>query len=205
MRRGALLVLVALGLLGSPALAAGSCKEQVAAAFIKQRGSRAFTMDSQLRGTDGPVQIRVEYIPPDRMRQVIHAPGQAPLETVLVGTRAWSSQGGAWEELMPALAQTIIAQVRAAVVDPPTDVGEFECLPNATVDGKSYLVYRSVEKNPASTAHRNVYVDPETGLPAINIVTEDKPGAETIFKGTYAYPADLVIDGHPEAPLVKMR
>jgi hypothetical protein len=205
MRRGALVVVVSLCLWATPALAAPSCKEQVAGAFTKQRGSRAFTMDSTLRGENGPVQIRVEYIPPDRMRQVINAPGQVPLETVLVGTRAWSSQGGAWEELMPALAQTIIAQVRAAVVDPPSDVGEFECLPNATVEGKSYLAYRSVEKNPASTAHRTVYVDPDTGLPAVNMVTEDKPPGETIFKGTYAYPTDLVIDGHPEAPLVRMR
>ena len=103
---------------------------------------------------------------------------------------------------MPAVAQTIIAQVREAVVDPPKEVGDFECAGKAAIDGKEYLTYRSIEKGGAdargSTApkdvHRTVYVDPESGLPAVNIVKEDKPDAAPIFKGTYAYPKDLVID-----------
>jgi len=192
--------------LAGPALAeTASCKDAVAAAFTKQRTSRAFSMDAQIKAENGPVRITVEYIPPDRMRQTIIAPGQTPLETVLVGTRAWSQQGGRWEELAPAIAQTIIAQVRDAVVEPPKDVGEFECLDKATIDGKEYLAYRSIEKKPDATVHRKVYVDPQTGLPAINIVAEDKPGGEVLFNGVYAYPTDLVIDGHPEAPLAKIR
>jgi hypothetical protein len=159
------------------------------------------------------VHIKVEYQPPDRMRQTIMAPNQPPLETVLYGQRAYSRQGGKWEELMPAVAQIIIAQVREAVVDPPKEVGDFECAGKAAIDGKEYLTYRSIEKGGAdargSTApkdvHRTVYVDPESGLPAINIVKEEKPDAAPIFKGTYAYPKDLVIDGHPDAPLVRMR
>ena len=198
-----------------PALSAGaSCRAEVAAAFTKQRTSRAFTMKAELKGESGPVEINVEYVPPDRMRQTIVAPGQpAPLETVLVGQRAWSRQGTKWEELMPAVAQIIIAQVREAVVDPPKEVGDFECAGKAAIDGKEYLTYRSIEKGGAdargSTApkdvHRTVYVDPESGLPAVNIVKEDKPDAAPIFKGTYAYPKDLVIDAHPDAPLVRMR
>ena len=47
---------------------------------------------------------------------------------------------------MPAVAQTIIAQVRAAIVDPPKDVGNFDCMGTTTLDGKEYLAYRSVEK-----------------------------------------------------------
>jgi hypothetical protein len=194
--------------------AGASCKEEVVAAFMKQRTSRAFRMVSQLEGESGPVEITVEYLPPDRMRQTIVAPGQpAPLETVLVGRRAWSRQGAAWEELMPAIAYTIIAQVREAVVEPPRDVGQFECIDKATIDGKEYLAYRSIEKGGADTrgstiarpVHRTVYVDPETGLPAVNIVAEDKPGADPLFKGVYDYPTDLVIEGHPDAPLAKIR
>ena len=70
---------------------------------------------------------------------------------------------------MPAIAQTIIAQVREAVVDPPKDVSEFQCLDKATVDGVEYLAYRSVEAGqaqssaPAHPVHRTVYVDPKTG------------------------------------------
>ena len=133
-------------------------------------------------------------------------------EWARTGTRAWSRQGGAWEELMPAIAQTIIAQVREGVVDPPKDVGEFECLGKATIDGKGYLAYRSVEKPEAAAkgaggtpVHRTVYVDPATGLPAINIVAEEQGGATPLFKGVYTYPTDLVIEGHPEASLGKVR
>ncbi len=206
--------LIAVALSGGPAWSAGaSCKEEVAAAFLKQRSSHAFSMVAEVRGDSGPVEITAEYQPPDRMRQKIVAPSQTPLETVLVGTRAWSRQGGPWEELMPAIAQTIIAQVHEAVVEPPKDVGEFECLDKATIDGKEYLAYRSVEKGGADAkgstvsrpVHRTIYVDPKTGLPAINIVMEDKPGAVPLFKGTYTYPADLVIEGHPEAALTKAR
>ncbi len=206
--------LLAVAVTAGPALSAGaSCKEEVAAAFNKQRTSRAFSMDAQLKAEIGPVQIKVEYQPPDRMRQKIIAPNQEPLETVLVGTRAWSRQGSAWEELMPAVAQTIIAQVRQAVVDPPKEVGEFECLEKTTVDGKEYLAYRSVEKAGADAkgslvsrpVHRTIYVDPETGLPAINIVVEDKPDAVPLFHGVYAYPTDIEIEGYPDAPLAKIR
>jgi hypothetical protein len=207
--------LLAGALSAGPALSAGnSCKEEVVAAFNKQRTSRAFSMAAELKGETGPVSITVEYLPPDRMRQTVVAPGQpVPLETVLVGSRAWSRQGANWEELMPAIAYTIIAQVREAVVEPPKDVGQFECIDKATIDGKEYLAYRSVENAGADTrgstitrpVHRTVYVDPETGLPAINIVAEDKPDAVPLFKGVYAYPTDLVIEGHPEAPLANTR
>ena len=139
MQRGAVLCAIA-GLLAGPALADETCREAVATAFNKQRSSRAFTMVSELKTPSGPVEIKVEYQPPDRMRQTVTAPGQAPLETVLYGQRAYSRQGGAaWEELMPAVAQTIIAQVRAAVVDPPKDVGNFDCMGTTSFDGKDYL------------------------------------------------------------------
>jgi hypothetical protein len=213
MLRRAVVCVLFLGLSALPAFSAGpSCKEQVAAAFAKQRSSPAFSMVAQIKSDTGPVELTVDFIAPDRMRQRIVAKDQAALETVLVGTRAWSRQGTNWEELMPAIAQTIIAQVREAVVDPPKDVSEFECLDKVTVDGKEYLGYRSVEKDApapsASAAHpvrRSVYVDPQSGLPAVNLVGEETAGAIPIFKGVYSYPTDLVIEGFPGAPLAKVR
>jgi hypothetical protein len=213
MLRSAVACVLFLGLSVVPALSAGpSCKDKVTAAFAKQRSSPAFSMVAHLKGENGPVEIDVDYIAPDRMRQKIIAPNQEALETVLVGTRAWSRQGPNWEELMPAIAQIIIAQVREAVVDPPKDVSEFECLDKVTVDGKEYLGYRSVERagasapgaNPAAPVRRIIYVDPATGLPAINIVAEETPGAVPLFS-VYSYPTDLVIEGYPGAPLAKVR
>jgi hypothetical protein len=215
MLRCAVVCVLFLGLSALPASSAGpSCKEQVGAAFAKQRSSPAFSMVAQIKSDTGPVELTVDFIAPDRMRQRIVAKDQAALETVLVGTRAWSRQGPNWEELMPAIAQTIIAQVREAVVDPPKDVSEFECLDKVTVDGKEYLGYRSVEKDappsaPGASAahpvHRSVYVDPQSGLPAVNLVGEETAGATPIFKGVYSYPTDLVIEGFPGAPLAKVR
>ncbi len=215
MLRRAVVCVLLLGLSALPALSADlSCREQVGAAFTKQRSSPAFSMVAQIKSDTGPVELTVDYIAPDRMRQRIVAKGQEALETVLVGTRAWSRQGPNWEELMPAIAQTIIAQVREAVVDPPKDVSEFECLGKVIVDGKEYLGYRSVEKGApspppgASAAHpvrRNVYVDAQSGLPAINLVGEETAGVMPIFKGVYSYPTDLVIEGFPGAPLAKFR
>jgi len=197
--------------LAAPALADDACRQSVADAFNKQRTSRVFTMASELKTPSGQVEITVEYQPPDRMRQVITAPGQAPLETVLYGQRAYSRQGTKWEELMPAVAQTIIAQVREATIDPPKEVGDFECVGSKTLDGKEYLAYRSVEKAAASGAtgtpqlHRTIYIDPQTGLPARNIVVAEDEGAEPVFKATYGYPEHLEIEDHPDAPLVKKR
>jgi hypothetical protein len=211
MQRCAVLCAIA-GLAAGPAVADEACREQVAAAFNKQRTSRAFIMSSQMKTPAGQVQINVEYQPPDRMRQIITAPGQDPLETVLYGQRAYSRQGTKWEELMPAIAQTIIAQVRSAVVEPPKDVGNFDCQGTTTLDGKEYLAYRSVEKQADAGAatgapmlHRTIYVDPKTGLPAVNIVAGEKADSEVVFKATYDYPASLEIEDHPDAPLVKMR
>jgi hypothetical protein len=199
-------------LLAGTASADDKCRDAVADAFNKQRAARAFSMASEMKSGAGQVQINVEYQPPDRMHQTITAPGQEPLETSLYGTRAYSRQGGAWEELMPAVAQTVIAQVRAAVVDPPKDVGDFDCLGPTLLDGKEYLAYRSVEKHAdagaasdAPVLHRTIYVDPKTGLPAVNIVASEAPGPQVVFKGVYDYPEKLEIEDHPDAPLVKMR
>ena len=108
MQRCAVICAIA-ALAAAPAVADETCREQVAAAFNKQRSSRVFTMSSEMKTPSGPVQIKVEYQPPDRMRQTVMAPGQQELETVLYGQRAYSRQGSKWEELMPGLAQTIIA------------------------------------------------------------------------------------------------
>ena len=211
MHRCALFCALAAGLAG-PALADEKCRGEVAAAFNKQRTSRVFAMTTELKTPSGIVEIKAEYQPPDRMRQTVTAPGQEMLETVLYGQRAYSRQGSKWEELMPAVAQTIIAQVRAATIDPPKEVGNFDCMGTTTLDGKEYLAYRSVEKQADAGAatgapqlHRTIYLDPKTGLPALNIVAGDGPNAERVFKATYDYPEKIEIEDHPDAPLVKMR
>jgi len=210
--RSALGLALAVSMAG-PAFADEACKQAVSAAFSKQREARPFVMATELKSPAGPVEIKFEFQPPDRMRQVVTAPNQAPVQTILFGKRAYTRQGeGKWEELMPAIAHTIIAQVRAAAIDPPQNIGDFSCLGTATFDGKSYLAYRSVEKQQdtgtapnAALLHRTIYVDPDAGLPAANIVAGEAPDSEVVFKATYTYPGKIEIEDHPDAPLVKMR
>jgi hypothetical protein len=211
MQRCAMFCAISLALAGT-ALADDKCRQGVADAFTKQRSTHAFVVDSEMKSPAGPVNIKVEYLPPDRMHQTIRAPNQEALETVLYGIRAYSRQGGAWEELMPAVAQTVIAQVRAAAVDPPQEVGDFDCLGNTAFDGKDYVAYRSVEKHADAGAatgtppfHRTIYIDPKSGLPAVNVVSADAPGSDVVFKSIYSYPEKLEIEDHPNAPLVKPR
>jgi hypothetical protein len=211
MRRCAIFCAISLALAGT-ALADDKCRQGVADAFNKQRSTHAFVVDSEMKSAAGPVNIKVEYQPPDRMHQTIRAPNQDALETTLVGMRAYSRQGGAWEELMPAVAQTVIAQVRAAAVEPPHEVGDFDCLGNTTLDGKDYVAYRSVEKHADAGAatgtpalHRTIYVDPKTGLPAVNVVAAEGAGSDVVFKSLYSYPEKLEIEDHPDAPLSKPR
>ena len=77
MRRCAVLCAIT-ALVAAPAWADEACRKEVATAFNKQRTSRVFTMASELKTPSGPVQIKVEYQPPDRMRQTIMAPNQEP-------------------------------------------------------------------------------------------------------------------------------
>jgi hypothetical protein len=211
MQRCAVLCALTIMLAGTAA-ADDACRKDVTEAFNKQRTKRGFVVNSEMKTPAGPVQMKVTYQPPDRMHQTIEAPGQQPLETVLYGSRAYSRQGAAWQELMPAVAQTIIAQVRSAAVDPPQEVGDFTCLGTTSLDGKDYLAYRSVEKHAdqggaagAPVLHRTIYVDPASGLPALNIVAGEDAGSEAVFKGTYEYPEKIEIEDHPDAPLGKMR
>lgn len=64
-----LLPLVAAG----PALAAG-CTTDVVAAFEKQRTSKAFRVEFSQPTAEGEAQMRIDYIPPDKMLQTVTSP-----------------------------------------------------------------------------------------------------------------------------------
>lgn len=190
---------------------ADDCSKDVLAAVEKQRSSKAFRVSMTQGTVEGPVDMTVDYLPPDRMLQTVTAKHMAgPQQTMLVGTRAFAGSDGAYEELLPQFAQSVVSEM-ANAVGKPDHMGTFECVGKQTVDGKELLAYRAVDKdakpgaNPDETLARTIYVDPDSGLPAYNIVAAVSGKGEPALKVTYSYPTDLVIEAPEGAPIQKIR
>ena len=193
----------------APAAWADDCSKDVSAAFEKQRASKAFRVAMDQGTAEGPVKMTVDYIPPGRMLQTVvgkHMPGDQ--QTMFVDGRAFAGSGGAFEELLPQFSQSISAEVSAAV-SAPQKLGVFECLGKTAFEGKDYLAFRASDKAAAGAADagdtlaRTIYVDPESGLPAFNVVAALSGKGEPVLKVVYTYPTDVVIEAPQNAPVQK--
>ena len=210
MRR--LLMATALLLAAGAAAEAGSCKDEVASALERQRKSSGFRMQTKMITEQGLVDMTVDYVLPDRMRQVIKSTTDPePVETVLVGNQAWSRrQDGPWVPLNPKLTSDLVTQLEENLGDEPIALGEFACLGKKPLNGKDMLAYQGEnnpggdnpnEEKPPKTPDRPVrviYVDSTTGLPARSIFARANKLDKPIFEANYTYPVDLAI----EAPKV---
>ena len=85
---------LSLGVIGllacAPAAWAEDCSKDVVAAMVKQRASKSFRVALTQGTAEGPVEMTVDYLPPDRMLQTVvgaHMPGKQ--QTMLVGGRAF--------------------------------------------------------------------------------------------------------------------
>ncbi len=209
MRR--LLNATALLMVGSAAVHA-DCTDEVASALERQRKSSGFRMQTNMITEQGPVDMTVEYVLPDRMRQIVKsAIDPVPIETVLVGNYAWSHrEGEPWTPLNPKLTSDLITQLEETLGDDPGELGEFECLGKKPVDGTEMLAYQGEnnpggpkdlsEKKPPKLPDRPVriiYVDPTTGLPMHSIFARANQLDKPIFEATYTYPVDLKIEAPP--------
>lgn len=209
MRRFGLCLVVMIA--GVPAGAlAEDCSEAVLAAVTKQRSSKAFRVSMSQGTAEGPIDMIVDYVPPDRMLQTVtgkHMPG--PQQTMLVGARAFAGTDGVYEELLPHFAQSIVAEF-ATAISKPTAIGQFECAGKQTFEGKEYLAYVAKDKNakpdanPDETLARTIYVDADSGLPAYNIVAAASGKGDPVEKVTYSYPTDVNIEAPASAPIQKM-
>ena len=189
----------------TPALA--DCRGDVEAAFEKQRtAAPGYRVMAEQMQDNGKVEITIDYVQPDRMYQKVVSPSErAPIETIAVGRWAWGNMGGGWEELQPQFAQSVTSHAHVTLAEPAKATGDFDCLGKVTVDGKDYLGYRSKpgdappDRGPAAgtpkpAVLRTVYVDPATGLPALNVVAEPGQEAKPWVRTAYAYPKDLVVE-----------
>ena len=184
--------------------AQAGCKDEVAAAFEKQRTSPAFRVQMSQPAPAGEVSMTVDYLPPDRMVQTVNGPGMpSEQQTLVVGDRAFSGTAGAWQELLPQFSQSVVANVKSAIGQSQSNLGDFDCLGTVPFEGKSYLGYRTkplAEPGAGKDAiARTLYIDAATGLPAFNIVAPVSGPEPVVMKAVYSYPSDIVIEAPANA------
>lgn len=184
------------------------CKGDIAAALAKQRNLSMFRMDSVMLTAEGRIHMVVDYLLPDRMRQVIGPVGDPkPVETVLIGKKAWSRQGGDWQLMNPQTTGVLVNQMQETVgEDEEARLTDFECLGKVTVEGREFLAYQGENEDPNAKNSqakdkpklpdrpvRVIYVDPITGLPARSVFGRANRLDKPIFEAKYTYPVDIEI------------
>lgn len=197
-------------LAAAPSVSFAACQDDVVAAFNKQRKSAAFRVEMAQPTAEGPVTVRVDYVPPNKMLQTVtggNMPGEQ--QTLLDGDRAFAGTSGAFEELLPQYTQSIVAEVKTALGQAPENLGDFECLGKVAFEGKDLLAYRTKPAADAKTGEasltRTVYVDPASGLPAFNVINPAKAGEPPVMKAVYSYPSGIVIEAPQGAPVQKTK
>lgn len=190
----------------APAFAA-NCADKVKAAFEKQREEKMYRIVTQQPSAEGPVDMTVDYILPDKMLQTVQSPSMpGDQQTMLVGGRAFAGSGGGFEELLPQFSQSIIAEFRQSTTSSLDNLGDYKCLGEVEFEGQVYLGYRlidpsSKDKPAEEIVARTIYVDTKTGLPAFNVVSGNSGEGEPIMKLAYSYPNDIEIIAPANAPV----
>jgi hypothetical protein len=207
--RRMLTAIAALLTAATPAAYAADCKSEVASALERQRKSSGFRMDTKMLSPEGgKINMSVEYVLPDRMRQIVTSTMDPdPVETVVVGPLAWSRRKGeSWTLLNAQLTHALVEQMEETLGDDPGTLTDFECLGKKPVEGRDMLAYqgeneqagpKDMSKNKVKLPDRPVrviYVDPTSGLPIRSIFARANKLEVPIFEATYSYPADIKID-----------
>jgi hypothetical protein len=194
---------------------AANCKDEVASALKRQRETSGFRMAVDMIDASGKVKMMVEYVLPNRMRQVISSTADPqPVETIVVGNYAWSRREGdkQWTVLNPQITQQLIGQMKENIGEEQGELTDFECLGKKPVSGKDYLAYQGENDQPGpknlskqqppklpDRPVRVIYVDSTTGLPVRSVFGRADKLDKPIFEATYSYPIDLKID--PPMPI----
>ena len=192
------------------------CTRELHQAFTRQSNSDMVRKEMNLIGEQGPFKMLIEYVKPDRMRQVVTTliePDKAT-ETVLVGKEAWGRTPQGWKPLDPSTTEQLINFFKSTLADVPANVGVFECMGAETIEGRKVRAYKGVDEEkpetpeqieakkrgetpseaPKNEAVRVIYLDIETGLPARIIFAREGMLDKPIFKEVYSYPTDLKIE-----------
>ncbi|MDX2309556.1 MAG: hypothetical protein NW216_15050 [Hyphomicrobium sp.] len=214
-----LALLAAASLLALAVPASADCTLEVVQAFARLGNEKAVRKVQNVIGEQGPVVMTIEYVKPDRMRQVVTKviDPDNRVETVLIGKDAWGNGGKGWVKLVEDDAKQFREFFKRTTESASDMVGLFECMGAETIDGQKVRAYRGLppktadkpedkktteEKSAEATiaaneAVRVVYLDPETGLPARAIFAVRDKLDRPIFREVFTYPTDLKIDPPP--------
>ena len=197
LRAGLAAIALALGAAGFAAPVLADCKQEVADAFDKQRKMSGFRLETRMLSERGPLKMTVDYLLPDRMHQTVKAViDPTALETILVGRRAWVSNGQGWQELPMEDALSISEEMQKQVVKGGGEQPVFDCLGLTDLDGQKVKAYEAMKDKtaPAGQPTRMVYVDATTGLPVRSIVAQKEKLDRPFFRQDYTYPQDIRIE-----------
>lgn len=200
-------------LIAAGSAAHAACKDEVATALERQRHTSGFRMKTKMLSEQGLVDMTVDYVLPNRMRQIISSTTEPkPVETVIIGRDGWSRmEGEQWRPLHPQVADAMAAQMQETLGDDQTEatMGEFECLGKMPVGEQQFLAYQGENDQPGpkdvapnkvekpklpDRPVRVIYVDPTTGLPMRSIFARADQLDKPIFEAIYSYPADIKVD-----------
>lgn len=195
---------LSIALSSGPALA--DCSKEVAEAVKLQSEAKMWRKESNMITQNGPAKMTIEVVAPDRMRQVVSLViNPKPVESILIGGKAWSNAGGeGWKKLDATQTGELFTFFQSITGSKIQDVGKFKCLGAEPVKGRQLRAYLGVEDKskapigedtrPKNEAERLVYVDPETGLLAGTIYARKGMRDKPIFSDTFSYPTDLKIE-----------
>lgn len=176
--------------------ALADCKQEVVDAFQKQRQKGSFRSVARMINERGPVKMTVDYVLPDRMHQTVKAAiDPSATETILVGNRAWVSNGSGWQPL-PLEDANQVVEAFQGVLKADKEQPVFDCLGYVEVEGRTLRAYEAMADKtaPPGAPTRMVYIDPTTGLPVRSIVALKDKLDRPFFAQDYSYPADLSIE-----------
>jgi hypothetical protein len=197
-----------------PAEVSVACRDEVAAAFERLRtSSRPYRKETtsvvRVPGHEGTFRQLAEFLPPDRMRLKSDGlDGYRWFETILVGETMWTNELTflgllPWGWQVTGVGPLLLSgdldhDVRAVPAAP------FECLGTVEFGGATYIGYRtrSDETKPQQMAlqkmllheWRTVFVDPQSTLPAYDLVTPENELDSPRNKVRYIYPNDITIE-----------
>lgn len=185
----------------SSASAADDCRGQVAEAFKKQREVGSFRMVSRLPGREGMLTQLIEYVIPDGIYEKMSIEGQSDTrETIAIDQKVWRKLEAGWQELPAATAHDVGQSLGQLIRDPGDKLPDFACLGPQGYDGRQVLAYKSLPPKPEGAEPadpqaqivQTVFVDPESGLPARNLIVApsmEKP----LVDAAYSYPTGLTL------------
>lgn len=188
--------------------AGAECRDDVTAAFAKQRAAKSFRMEANVIGQQGPMKMTVDYVLPDRIRQkvVFATRPDAPIEAVLIGLKSWANEGKGWVEAPGEIKTELERQLRDVAQETDDQLGQFECAGKETIDGVELSVFRALQGPPGpggkpaggsagpNEITRLIYVDPAKGLPSRTVVGRAAALDRPLFKAVYSYPAEIKIE-----------